>query len=74
MRYVVSSTSCRLHDSGATLQSQPYGATHMLTLILIIAGIVFGILSLAGVPGRISWSGAGVVCLGAAMLLARGLT
>jgi uncharacterized membrane-anchored protein len=46
----------------------------MLTLILIIAGIVFGILSLAGVPGRISWAGAGVVCLGAAMLLARGLT
>ncbi|UGL62896.1 hypothetical protein [Xanthomonas phage MYK3] len=46
----------------------------MLSLILIIAAIVFGILALAGVPSRISWSGAGVVCLGAAMLLSRSLT
>jgi hypothetical protein len=45
----------------------------MLTLILFIAGIVFGILALAGVPGRINWSGAGIVCLGAAMLVGRGL-
>lgn len=42
-----------------------------LSLVLIIAAIVFGILDLSGVPGRISWSGAGVVCLGAALLLAR---
>lgn len=46
----------------------------MLTLILIIAAIIFGILALAGVPGRVSWSGAGVVCLGVAMLIGRGLT
>lgn len=42
-----------------------------LTLILIIAALVFGILSLAAVPSRISWSGAGVLCLGAALLIAR---
>lgn len=42
-----------------------------LTLILIIAAIVFGILDLAAVPSRISWSGLGVVCLGAALLIGR---
>lgn len=46
----------------------------MLTLILIIAALIFGVLALAGVPGRISWSGAGVVCLGVAMLVGRGLS
>lgn len=42
-----------------------------LTLILIIAAVVFGILDLAAVPSRLSWAGAGVVCLGAALLIAR---
>lgn len=43
----------------------------MLTLILIIAAIVFGVLALAAVPSRLSWSGAGIVCLGVALLIPR---
>jgi hypothetical protein len=62
-----------VHPTCDTLHEPTNGACTMLTLILIIAGIVFGVLALAGVPGRISWSGAGVVCLGAAMLIGRGL-
>lgn len=44
----------------------------MLTLLLTIVAIIFGILSVAGVPTRVSWSGLGVICLGTAMLVARG--
>lgn len=40
-------------------------------LILVVLGVVFGALSVFRVPGNVSWSGLGVICLGAAMLVGR---
>lgn len=43
----------------------------MLTLILIIAALVFGALAVFGVPSRVSWAGLGVVALATAALIGR---
>lgn len=44
----------------------------MLILILYVLALVFGALAVFSVPGRVSWSGCGVVCLALAALIARG--
>ncbi len=45
----------------------------MLITILLILAVVFALLALFGVPARVNWTAAGVLCLGIAMLLGRGL-
>lgn len=42
-----------------------------IAFCLLIAGLVFGILSIAAVPSRVSWSGLGVTCLALSLLLLR---
>lgn len=40
----------------------------MIDLVLIVVGLVCGILTLAGVPSRVSWPGLGITCLALAAL------
>lgn len=40
-----------------------------IALVLLIAALVFAILSLAGVPSRVSWTALGLICVVAYLLL-----
>lgn len=45
----------------------------MITLILLILGLVFALLALFGVPGRVNWTAAGLTCVSIALLLGQGV-
>lgn len=40
-----------------------------IALVLPIAALVFAILSLAGVPSRVSWNALGLICIATYLLL-----
>lgn len=40
-----------------------------LALVLLIAALVFAVLSLAGVPSRVDWTALGLICLVVYLLL-----
>lgn len=40
-----------------------------LALVLLIAALVFAILSLAGVPSRVDWTALGLICVVVYLLL-----